>query len=91
MEELLGRAIAWILDHTIPPLRDTLGNWGCFLFAILATALPLWILPTYIAYNQGGDWKAWLVVGSMATAALVIMVTVHFGLAQRSGPDEPDP
>jgi hypothetical protein len=42
----------------------------------------------YLVYRQGGDWTAWLVIGPIATVLVVVMVTVTYGLARRSGAEE---
>ena len=84
MEELFGYALSWLMDHIIPDLRASLGNWGCLMASILIVGVVVWFLPAYVLGWSGGDWKAWLVVGPLATIVVVIMVAGTYGLGQRS-------
>jgi hypothetical protein len=80
MDELLGYVFSWILDISIPPIRKVLGNWGCFLVSVLVAGSLVWFLPAYVLRGHSDNWKAWLVVGPLATVALVVMVTSTYGL-----------
>jgi hypothetical protein len=89
--ELLGYVFAWILGRIVPSLRAAWGNLGCLLVSILAAGvLVFWFLPARVLDGQGGDWKTWLIVGSLATIAVVVMVAETYGLARgsRSKKDE---
>ena len=82
--ELLGYVFAWILDRIVPSLRAAWGNLGCLLVSILAAGVLVWFLPAYVLDGSGGDWKTWLIVGPLATFAVVVMVAGTYGLARGS-------
>jgi hypothetical protein len=84
MGEILGYVLSWILDLTVPGLRAAWGNLGCLLVSILAAGLLVWFLPAYVLDGPGGDWKTWLIVGPLATFAVVVMVAGTYGLARGS-------
>jgi tetratricopeptide (TPR) repeat protein len=84
MDELLGYVFSWILDISIPPIRKVLGNWGCFLASVLVAGSLVWFLPAYVLRGDSDDWKAWLVVGPLATVALVVMITSTYDLMKGS-------
>jgi tetratricopeptide (TPR) repeat protein len=52
--------------------------------SILVVGVVVWFLPAYVLGWSGGDWKAWLVVGPLATVVVVIMVAGSYGLSRRS-------
>lgn len=85
MEEFLGYALSWLLDRTVPGLRSIWGNWGCLMVSILVAGILFWFLPAYVLDGLGGDWKTWLVVGPLATIAVVVMVAGTYGLARGAG------
>jgi len=85
MDDLLGYVFSWILDISIPPIRKMLGNWGCFLVSVLVAGSLAWFLPAYVLWGHSDDWKAWLVVGPLATVALVVMITSTYSLTKGSG------
>jgi tetratricopeptide (TPR) repeat protein len=84
MEELLVYLLSRVADETVPGVRSAWGNWGCFMAAVLAVAILVWFLPAYLFHRQGEDWRAWLIVGPLATLLIVVMITVTFGLAAGS-------
>lgn len=84
MGEILGYVLSWILDRTVPGLRAIWGNWGCFMVSILVAGFLFWFLPAYVLELPGGDWKTWLIVGPLATFAVVVMVAGTYGLARGS-------
>ncbi len=91
MGEILGYVLSAILDSTVPGLRATWGNWGCLMVSILAAGILFWFVPAYVLDLPGHNWKTWLVVGPLATIAVVIMVAGTYGLTRggRSESDEP--
>ena len=82
MEEILGYVLSWILDRTVPGLRMVWGNWGCLMASILAAGVLFWFVPAYLLDLPGHDWKTWLIVGPLATIAVVIMVAGTYGLTR---------
>lgn len=82
MEDLLGYVFSWILDIIIPDARRVLGNWGCFLTAVLVAGILVWFLPAYVLLGETDEWKAWLVVGPLATISLIVMISSTYGLAR---------
>ena len=84
MDEVLGYVFSWILNISIPPIRKVLGNWGCFLMSVLVAGSLVWFLLAYVLRGQSDDWKAWLVVGPLATVALIVMITSTYGLMKGS-------
>jgi hypothetical protein len=84
MDELLGYVFSWILNISIPPIRKVLGNWGCFLVSVLVAGSLVWFLPAYVLRGHSDDWRAWLIVGPLATVALVVMITSTYGLMKES-------
>ncbi|MGD8466632.1 MAG: hypothetical protein PVI09_22480 [Anaerolineae bacterium] len=58
MEDLLGYVFSWILDIIIPDARRVLGNWGCFLTAVLVAGILVWFLPAYVLLGETDEWKA---------------------------------
>ncbi len=84
MDELLGYVFSWILDIVIPPIRKVWGNWGCFLASVLVAGSLVWFLPAYVLRGHSDDWKAWLVVGPLATVVLVVMIASTYGLMKGS-------
>ena len=91
MGEILGYVLSKFLDVLVPDLRAILGNWGCLMVSILAAGILFWFVPAYVLDLPGEDWKTWLVVGPLATIAVVIMIAGTYGLNRkgRMQSDEP--
>jgi ribosomal protein L40E len=92
MEDILGYVLSAILDSTVPGLRALWGNWGCLMVSILAAGILFWFLPAYVLDLPGDDWKTWIIVGPLATIAVVVMVAGTYGLTRGAGSkrDEPE-
>ncbi|MFC2046100.1 hypothetical protein ACFLTC_01085 [Chloroflexota bacterium] len=85
MELVIAYILSSVAEKIVPAIRSKWGDWGCFMAALLAVAILVWFLPAYLFHRQGEDWRAWLIVGPLATLLIVVMITVTFGLATGSG------
>jgi hypothetical protein len=83
MDEILAYILSWILDKTVPQARQTMGNRGCLLMAIVTAILLAGILPANYLYDRGEDWKTILIFGPLATILLLAMITTTFGIGRK--------
>jgi ribosomal protein L40E len=91
MEEILGYVLSKFLDVIVYDLRAILGNWGCLMVSILVAGILFWFVPAYLLDLPGHDWKTWLVVGPLATIAVVLMVAGTYGFTRGAGSQSDEP
>ncbi|MGD8465359.1 MAG: zinc ribbon domain-containing protein [Anaerolineae bacterium] len=84
MHDILGYVFGWILNATVPTVRRAWGNRGCLLASVVTAVVLVGLVSAYVLYQQGEDWKTWLILGPLTTVRVLVMVTTTYGLARGS-------